>query len=76
MATLRNKTKLAAVSRETPENTRNNQSQNTLNPEIAEEYITQVSKKIEGRVTKIFSKKLARRSHAFWVPCLNSMNFF
>ena len=43
MATLRNKRKLAAVSRETPENTRNSQSQNTLDPEIAQEYISQIS---------------------------------
>ena len=43
MATLRYKRKLAAVSRETPENTRNRQSQNTLDPEIAQEYISQVS---------------------------------
>ena len=35
MATLRNKQKLAAVSTETPESTRNSQSQNTLDPEMA-----------------------------------------
>ena len=51
MARLRNKRKVAAVSREAPENTRNNQSQNTLSPEMAEEYNTQVSEEIEGRVT-------------------------
>ena len=56
MATLRKKRKLAAVSKEPPENTRNNQSQNTLNPGMAEEYTTQVSEKIEGRVTKKLSK--------------------
>ena len=56
MATLRNKRKLAAVSKEPPENTRNNQSQNTLNPGMAEEYTTQVSEEIEGRVTKKLSK--------------------
>ena len=44
MAKLTNKRKLVAVPRETPENTMNNQSQNTLNPGMAEEYITQVSK--------------------------------
>ena len=52
MATLKNKRKLAAVSRETPENTRNTQSQNTLDPRMAQEYISQVSKEIEGSVTK------------------------
>ena len=60
MATLRNKKKLAAVSRETPENTRNSQSQNTLDPEMAQEYISQVSEEIEGRVTKKLSKEFSR----------------
>ena len=57
MATLR---KLAAVSRETPENTRINQSQNTLNQGMAEEYITQVSEEIEGRFTKKLSPEFSR----------------
>ena len=60
MATLRNKRKLAAVSRETPENTKNNQSQNTLNPGMAEEYITQVSEEIKGRITKKLSPDISR----------------
>ena len=60
ISTLRNKRKLAAVSRETPENTRNNQSQNTLNPGMAEEYITQVSEEIEGRVIKKLSQEFSR----------------
>ena len=76
VATLRIEKKLAAVSRETPENTKNNQWQNTLYPGMAEEYITQVSEEVVGRVTKTLSQKLADRSHAFWVLCLNSMNFF
>ena len=60
MATLRNKRQLAAVSRETPENTRNSQSQYTLDPEMAKEYISQVSEEIEGRVTKKLSKEFSR----------------
>ena len=60
MATLRNKRKLAALSRETAENTRNNQSQNTLDPGIAQEYIYQVSEEIEGRVTRKLSKEFSR----------------
>ena len=60
MAILRNKRKLAAVSRETPENTRNSQSQNTLDPELAQEYISQISEEIERRVTKKRSKELSR----------------
>ena len=60
MATLRNKKKLAAVSRQTPENTRNSQSQKTLDPEMAQEYISQVSEEIDGRVTKKLSKEFSR----------------
>ena len=60
MATLRNRRKLAAVLRETPENSRNNQSQNTLNPGMAEKYITQVSEEIEGKVTIKLSQEFSR----------------
>ena len=60
MAILRNKRKLAAVLRETSESTRNSQSQNTLDPGMAQEYISHVSKQIEKRVTKKFSKEFSR----------------
>ena len=60
MATLRNKRKLAAVSIETPESTRNNRAQNTLDPESTQDYISQVSEEIEGRVTKKLSKEFSR----------------
>ena len=60
MATLRNNRKLAAVSRETPENTRNNQLRNTLDPEMAQDYISQVSEEIEGRLPKKLSKEISR----------------
>ena len=60
MATLRNKRKLAADSRETPENTRNSQSQKTLDPEMAQEYISQVSEEIEVKVIKKLSKEFGR----------------
>ena len=60
MATLRNQRKLAAVSRETPENPRNNQSQTTPDPEMAQEYISQVSEEIEVRVTKKLSKEISQ----------------
>ena len=49
-----------AVSGETPKNTRNNQSQNTLNPGIAEEYITKISKEIERRITKKLFQEFSR----------------
>ena len=61
MATLRNKRKLAAVTRETlEEHPRNGQSRNTSVPRINEEYITQVSEEIEGRVTKKLSQEYSR----------------
>ena len=60
MATLRNRRKLAAVSRETPEKERKNQSQNELNPGMATEYITRVFEEIERRVTKNFSQDFRR----------------
>ena len=60
MATLRNNRKLSAVSGETPESTRNSRVQNTLDPESTQDYISQVSEEIEGRVTKKLSKALSR----------------
>ena len=60
MATLRNKRKLAAVSRETPESTRNGRAPNVLDPEVTQDYISQVSEEIEGRVTKRLSKEFSR----------------
>ena len=55
-----NKRKLAAVSRETPETTKNSKAQKTLDPELAQDYISQVSEEIEGRVTKKLSKEFSR----------------
>ena len=60
MATLRNKRKLAAVSRETPESTRSGRTQNILDPELTQDYISQVSEEIEGRLTKKLSKEFSR----------------
>ena len=61
MATLRNKRKLAAVTRETQEeHPRNGQSRNTSVPRINEEYITQVSEEIESRVTEKLSQEFSR----------------
>ena len=59
METLSKKRNLAAISRETPEKTRNSQSQNTLDLEMAQEYFWQVSEEIEGRVTIQHSKELS-----------------
>ena len=60
MATLGNKRKLAAVSRETPESTRDRRTPNMLDPELTQDYISQVSEEIEGRVTKKLSKEFSR----------------
>ena len=67
MATLRNKRKLAAVTRETRvENPRNGQSRNTPVPRIPEDYITQVSEEIEGRITKKLSLEFNRIESRIW----------
>ena len=55
MAMLRYKWKLADVSGETQEQTRNSQSQNAFVPGMTADYITQVSEEIEGRITKKLS---------------------
>ena len=60
MATLRNKRKLASVSIETPESTRSGRTQNILDPELTQDYISQVSEEIEGRVIKKLSKEFSR----------------
>ena len=57
MATLRNKRKLAAVSREMPDSSRGSRGRNVLDPELTQDYISQVSEEIEGRVTKKLSKE-------------------
>ena len=58
MTILRSKRKIAAVLRETSEYTKNSDSQNTLDPEMAQKYIAQVFEEIEGRVTKRALKRI------------------
>ena len=60
MATLRNKRKLAVVSRETPEGSRSSRAQNVLDPELTQDYISQVSEEIEWKVTKKLSKEFSK----------------
>ena len=61
MATLRNKRKLAAVTRKTQEeHPRNGQSRNTSVPRINEEYIIQVAEERQGRVTEKLSQEFSR----------------
>ena len=60
MATMRNKRKLAAVSRETSEVSKSNRGHTVLDPELTQDYISQVSEEIKGRVTKESSKTESR----------------
>ena len=60
MATLRNKRKLTAVSRETPEGSRSSRGQTVLDPEFTQDDISQLSEEIEGRVTKKLSKEFSK----------------
>ena len=60
MAPLRNERKLAAVSRETPEGSRNSRVPNVLDPESAQNYISQVSEETEGRVAKKLSMEFRK----------------
>ena len=61
MAALKDKRKLAAVTRETQEeHPRNGLSRNTSDPRINEECITQIAEEIEGRVTKKLSQEFGR----------------
>ena len=46
--------------RETPGNTKNTLSQNTVDPGMAQEYISQVSEEIEGKVTEKLSIEFSR----------------
>ena len=57
---LRNKRKLAAVSSETPDSTRSSRAQNVLDPESTQDYISQVSEEIDGRVTKKLPKEFSK----------------
>ena len=59
MATLGNKREVAAVSGETPEGSRSSRGQNAVDPELTQDYISQVSE-IEGRVTKKLSKEFTK----------------
>ena len=59
--TTRNKKKLAALNKENcEENPRSNMAQNSGAPRSQEDYISQVSEEIEGRVTKRLSKEFSR----------------
>ena len=59
--TTRSKRKLAALNKENcEEHPRSNSGQNSNAPRSQEDYITQVSEEIEGRVSKRLSKEFSR----------------
>ena len=61
MATLRNKRKLEVLDKgNCEEHPRNNMAQNSNAPRSQEDYITQVSEKIEGGVTEKLSQEFSR----------------
>ena len=61
MTTLTNKKILAALNKENcEEHPRNNMAQNSNVPGSQEDYITQVSEEIKGRVTKKLSQEFSR----------------
>ena len=49
-----------AVSRETPEGSRSSRGETVLDPELTQDYISQVSEEVEGRVTKKLSKEFSK----------------
>ena len=62
----RNKKKLAALNKENcEEHPRSNLAQNSNVPRSQEDYITQVSEEIEGRVTKKLSQESVERKIAY-----------
>ena len=67
--------KLVAVAREAQEDyRRNGKSRNTSVPRFDEDFINQVSKKIEGRFTKKLSQEFNRTENCL-LGALNWMNF-
>ena len=66
MATLRSKRKLAALNKENcKKQPRSNLAQNWNLPRSQEDYITQVSEEIEGRVTNKLSQEFSRTESRF-----------
>ena len=77
LATLRNKRKIPAINKENHEEQHTiSQARDTNVPRIQEDYVTQVSEEIEGRVMKKLSGSLAERRITFWALSPNLTNFF
>ena len=72
---MKNKRKLAAVSRKTPKGSRSSRGQNVLDPELTQDYISQVSEETEGRVTKKLSKEF-RKTESHILGALSKLDEF
>ena len=75
MAILKNERKLTAVSIELTKNTRNSKSRNTIGPEVVQDYNSQDSEEIEGRVTKKLSKEYSWTESRF-LGALSKLDHF
>ena len=71
MVILRNKWKLAAVTRETQEDFVNSRSQNTSVPEITDDYTRHIFEQFDGRVNKRLSQESSWIESASWMVCAN-----
>ena len=77
MATLRNKRKLAALNKENwEEHPRSKMAQNSNVPRSQEDYITQISEEIEGRVTKKLSQEFSRTENCILGALARLDDFF
>ena len=76
MAALRNKRKLATINRKNhEEHSRNSQARDTKIARIQEDFITQVSEEIEGKVTKKLSQEISR-ADSCTLDALSKLNEF
>ena len=77
MATLRDKKKLAALNKESgEEHPRSNLAKTSIFPRSQEGYITQVSEKNEGRVTRKLSQELSRTENRILGALARLYDFF
>ena len=63
------------MSKETLDSSRGSRGRNVLDPELTQDYISQVSEEIDGRVTKNCRRSLTKRSHVSWVLYRNLTSF-
>ena len=78
MATLKNKRNLAAINREKSheKNPRISQTRDTNVPRMQEDYVTQVSEEIKGRVTKRLSQEFSTTESRIILGSLSKLDEF